>query len=134
MRLPQLLIYEGDGRLAEMLREMAQGNRWAVRTPQTPAACLRLLRRGEPAVLVLKIGGDLTRRDMPLLERITWQYPQTATVVVSDLDNPVLAGLAWDLGARLVLFPPQSRDQLPEVVKGMMELVACHGAGTSSTG
>jgi hypothetical protein len=32
-----------------------------------------------------------------------------------------LAGLAWDLGARCVLFPPQTRDQLPGVVAGLME-------------
>src|SRR5579859_741327 len=99
MRFPQLVIYEVDGRLKEMLRATAEANRWALRSPQTSAACLRLLRGGGPAVVILKIGRDLTKRELSLLERITWQYPEAAPVVVSDLDNPALTGLAWDLGA-----------------------------------
>src|SRR5262249_35615532 len=32
----------------------------------------------------------------------------------------LLAGLAWDVGARFALVPPLSRDLLPEVVTGLM--------------
>ena len=127
MRFPQVLIYEGDGRLAALLREtlaLGQGGdkrRWALRSPRLASSCLRLLRGAGPSVLVLKLGRDPKRHEMPLLEQVTWLYPDTATVVVSELDNPALAGLAWDLGARCVLFPPQTRDQLPGVVAGLME-------------
>jgi hypothetical protein len=120
MRFPQLLVYEGDGRLADLLKGTAEVQRWALHKPRLPSTCLRLLGRGGPSVLVLKVGRDLKNREMPLLEQVTWRFPDTATVVVSDLDNAALAGLAWDLGASLVLFPPQARDQLPEVVVGLM--------------
>ena len=35
-------------------------------------------------------------------------------------DQPPLAGLAWDLGACYVLFPPQPREQLLEIVNSLM--------------
>ena len=38
-------------------------------------------------------------------------------VLISDIkDIPTLAALAWDLGARCVLQPPQPIELLPEVV------------------
>jgi DNA-binding NtrC family response regulator len=116
---PQVLIYESDGRLAEMLRNLAKERRWALREPRRPEACLTLLQDGGPAVLVLRVGGDLGRQ-MTLLERVAWLCPETATVVMSDEANETLAGLAWDLGASYVLFPPQSRDRLPALVAELM--------------
>jgi hypothetical protein len=123
MRFPQLVIYENDGRLKGMLEATAAANRWALRVPQMPATCLRLLRRGGPAVFVLRMGRDPQKHEVPLLEQVTWLCPDVACVVVSDLDNPALGALAWDLGARFVLFPPHPRDQLPDVVAGLMGAV-----------
>ena len=57
MRHPQLLVYEGDGRLAELLRPTAKEHRWALREPRQLGECLGLLRNG-PGVLVLKVGRD----------------------------------------------------------------------------
>src|SRR5438876_1670208 len=111
MRFPQVLIYENDGRIAELLRRENKSRRWSLREPRRPEACLRLLRRGGPNVLVLKVGTDL-HQELTLLDRISWLFPDTATVVVGDTDNPVLRGLAWDLGAAAVLFPPQQRHDL----------------------
>jgi DNA-binding NarL/FixJ family response regulator len=119
VRLPQLLIYEGDGRLAALLRAMAEEQRWAVREPRQLASCLRLLRRGGPAVLVIRVGRNL-EREMTLVERTHAFFPDTAIVVVGDLDQAPLAGLAWDLGADAVVFPPLPRDGLPEIVLGLM--------------
>ena len=124
MRLPQLVIYEPDRRLADFLRATAAVNRWALRTPQSPSSCLKLLQRGGPGVLVLRLSRDVKKREMPLLERVTWLCPETATLVVLDSDNPGLVNLAWDLGARWVLGPTQPRDQLPEIVAGLMESMA----------
>jgi hypothetical protein len=120
MRFPQLIIYEGDGRLKGLLEATAAANRWVLRTPQLPATCLKLLQRGGPAVLVLRIGRDAKKRAMQLLERATWLYPDTAAVVVSDIDNPPLTRLAWDLGARFVHCPPQPFGQLADIVAGFM--------------
>jgi hypothetical protein len=121
MKLPQLLVYENDGKLADLLRETARARRWALRRPRLPSACLELLGRGGPGVLVLRVGRDLKNRELPLLEKVTWLFPDTAAVVISDIDNPALAGLAWDLGASLVLSSSQAREQLPEILAGLME-------------
>jgi hypothetical protein len=118
MRSAQILVYESDGQLAELLREPARERAWWLREVRHPASCLRLL-RGGAGVLVLKIGRDLTR-EMALLEQAAWLFPDTAAVVVGDGDNPALAGLAWDLGASYVLAPPQPRNHLAPVVAGLM--------------
>src|SRR5438270_145406 len=120
MRFPQVLIYENDGRIAELLRRASKARQWSLREPRRPESCLRLLQRGGPSVFVLKVGTDLLQ-ELTLLERVSWLYPETATVVVGDMANPLLAGLAWDLGAGLVLFPPQPRHALLEFLERLLE-------------
>jgi hypothetical protein len=123
MRLPQLLIYDNDSRLAERLRDTAKARhwRWALRRPRLPATCLKLLSRGGPSVLVVRLERDLKNREMPLLEKVTWLFPDTAAVVICDSDDPALTGLAWDLGASLVLSTAQAREQLADILAGLME-------------
>jgi hypothetical protein len=120
MHHPQLLVYESDGRLAALLRPTAEGHGWSLREPRHLEPCLRLLQRGGPGVLVLKAGRDL-EKELTLLERVGWLFPDTATVLVGDVGHTLLTGLAWDLGASYVHFPPQPREQLPEIVVGLME-------------
>lgn len=120
MLYPQLLVYETDGLLAASLRPLAEERRWALREPRQLGACLRLLRRPHPAVLVLKIGADVIR-EMSLLERVRWLRPEAATVVVGDVENGALALLAWHFGAGYVLVPPQPRFLLPAVIVSLME-------------
>ena len=120
MHFPQVLIYENDGRIAELLRREGKSRQWSLREPRRPESCLRLLQRGGPSVFVLKVGTDLVQ-ELTLLERVSWLYPDTSTVVVGDMANPVVAGLAWDLGASLVLFPPQPRHALVEILDRMLE-------------
>jgi hypothetical protein len=115
MRFPQVLVYENDGRIAELLRRQGKPRHWSLREPRRPEACLRLLRRGGPSVLVLKVGTDLLQ-ELTLLDRVSWLFPDTVTLVVGDAPNPVLEGLAWDLGATLVLFPPQPRHYLMDTL------------------
>jgi hypothetical protein len=119
MRYPQVLVYEGDGRLAALLRPLTEERRWSLREPRQPEQVLRQLRRSDSAVLVLKLGRDL-ERELTLLDRVGWQAPGAATVVVGDGDQAALAGLAWDLGAGYVHFPPQPRELLVEVVAGLL--------------
>jgi hypothetical protein len=125
MRYPQVLVYEQDGRLAGFLRAVSakQNLKWALREPRRLESCMQLLARGGPNVLVLKVGTDLVR-ELTLLERVNYLFPDTATVVVGDTDNPLLAGLLWDLGATLVLFPPLSRLELPAVVAQLLGLTS----------
>jgi hypothetical protein len=121
MRHPQVLIHERDGRLAALLRAAVEGRglRWPVREPRDLAGCLRLLQRGGPAVVVVRAGRDL-EGELTLLQRVAWLRPGAATVFVGDAEHAALAGAAWDLGARYVLVPPQSRELLADVVIGLM--------------
>jgi hypothetical protein len=119
MRHPQVLVYESDGRLAELLRRESKARSWLVREPRSLDSCLRLLSRGSPNALVLKIGKDLVR-EATLLERVMWLYPDTASFVVSDAEDVRLAGLAWDLGACFIVAPERSRHELVGLVAGFL--------------
>jgi hypothetical protein len=116
---PQVLIHEWDGRLAALLRPTTTEQKWLLREPRQLKACLRLLRRSQASVLVIRVGRSL-EREMELLERVAWLHPETALVLVGDSEHAVLAGLAWDLGADFVLTPPQPRERLPEIVVALM--------------
>jgi len=118
VRRAQVVVYESDGRLTALLRERAAARDWWLREARHAGACLRLLQKGG-GVLVLRTGRDL-ERELALLERVTRLVPDALPVVVGDADNPALAALAWDLGARYVLLPPQPREQLPELVEALM--------------
>jgi DNA-binding NarL/FixJ family response regulator len=119
MRQRQVLILEGDGRLADGLRRCAQAQAWNLREIRQLRVCLGLLPQGEGTVLVLRVGRDLVR-EMTLLEQVVWLFPQTAVVVVADADSPTIIQLAWDLGARFVLSPAQVREELAEVIEGLL--------------
>jgi hypothetical protein len=117
---PQIVIHERDGRLAEQLRSLAAAERWALREPRQAEPLWRTLQIGGPTVLVVKVNRP-PDRDLALIERVSWQLPDVATVAVGDLDDAaILAGLAWDVGVAYALFPPLSRDLLPDVVAGLM--------------
>ncbi len=119
MQHTQVLVYESDGKLAAGLKELAQQLGFRLREIRQEKACLNLLRRGGPGVLVLKVGRDL-ERELRLLERAGWLFPESAVIVVGDSHYPGLAGLAWDLGARFVLFPPQPLELLPDLVRSFL--------------
>jgi DNA-binding NarL/FixJ family response regulator len=119
VRHPQLLVCEFDGRLAALLRGLAAENAWSLREPRQNDACLRLLERGGPAVVVIRAGRDL-EQELALVEQVRSAQPDVGVVVVGDADHVRLVGLAWDLGASWVHLPPQSSAELVEVVAGLM--------------
>ncbi len=122
MHLPQVLVFEIEGRLANLLRPVVEERRWSLREPRRMETCLQHLQRGGPGVVVIRMGPDL-ERELSLLERVTSLHPGAPAIVVGESDHPGLASLAWDLGASYVLVPPQPRDLLPEVVVGLMAAV-----------
>jgi DNA-binding NarL/FixJ family response regulator len=119
MHSQQVLVYEYDGRLTRLLHALVEAQRGWLREVHRPEACLSLLQRDSRTVLVLAVGRDL-EREFNLLQQVTWLFPDTAVVVVSDTDHAALAALAWDLGARFVLMPPLPRERLVEIVQGLM--------------
>jgi DNA-binding NarL/FixJ family response regulator len=114
-----LIIHEGDGRLTALLRPLAEERKWSMRESPDTAECLDRLRRGGPAVVVLKVGRDL-ERELTLLEEVRRRRPEASVVVVGEAVHAPLIGLAWDLGAAYVLMPPEPRERLPEIVAGLM--------------
>jgi DNA-binding response OmpR family regulator len=120
MRTPQIVVYESDRGLAEMLRGTAEVWGWPLRELRDEAALLRALRQGGPSVLVMEIAGDI-ERDLSLLDRLTWLCPEVRAIAVSNVASEELVGLAWELGAAFVLAPPQPRDILLPLVLGLME-------------
>src|SRR5262245_48724663 len=102
MRYPLLLVCEDQGGLAEILRELGREQERRFRVRQPPEACLSLLRRGKPSLLGLSVGGrrdaaprreqTLLERELKLLERVPWLFPETVAVVVNERDEPALSG------------------------------------------
>jgi DNA-binding NtrC family response regulator len=119
VRYRQVIVYEADGRLAALLRPLATQRAWSLREPRQVDACLSLLERRGPAVVVVKAGRDL-ERELALVEQVRWRHPDVAVVVVGEAAHVRLAGLAWDLGASWISLPPQGADDLPEVVAGLL--------------
>jgi hypothetical protein len=115
MKQPSIIAYGIGEPLSAPLRAMAHDHGFALRVVQHVDACQSLLSHGEPAVFVLVVGKDLVE-ELTLLQQIGEASPDVATVVVGETTNPVLAALAWDLGARCVMQPPQPLELLPEVV------------------
>jgi hypothetical protein len=126
MRYPQLIIHEPDGTVARGLRELVEKERWVLRQPKRIDSGIRLLAGGQPCVLVLRAGRDMTR-EMTLLERSRRLAPETPVVVITEPENVALNGLAWHLGASCVLGPKQTRDTLPGVITGLMKRASGHG-------
>jgi hypothetical protein len=119
VKYPQLIVYESDGRLAAQLRSLAKKEEWSLREPRQTDACLRLLERGGPAVLVVRAGRDL-EPELTLVEQVHRLHPDVAVILAGDADHVRLGGLAWDLGVSWIHLPPASAEELSAVVAGLM--------------
>jgi hypothetical protein len=128
VRYRQILVCEADGRLAAALQASALSQGWRLREVRHPRVCLGLLPQHGQSVFVLRLGRDL-QRELTLLEQVSWLFPETATVVVCEADNPALVQLVWDLGAQFVLHPPPVREMLADVVAGFLPSEAAQPAG-----
>ena len=125
MNHPQLVVFESDGWLAEQVRGLAQENRWLLREPRQTEACLDLVRETRASLLLLKLQRGLIN-EFRLLALLRERVPDCPVVVCSDLklesvaQRTTLAALAYDLGARYVMFPPLTQNLLEDVVSGLM--------------
>ncbi|MFN4258298.1 MAG: hypothetical protein ACK4RK_03320 [Gemmataceae bacterium] len=144
MQHPFVLLYENDQRLSLKLGALWEQRRWAKHTVRHPDTCWQLLQQPRPTVLVLKVGRDPLReamllkklhdpqrvaqgmqrdleRKLTLLERVASLLPYVVIVAVGDVADAELESLIWSLGADYVLFPPQPRDWLVDVVAALMD-------------
>jgi hypothetical protein len=127
VRSPQIVVYESERWIAELLHGTAEVWQWPLRELRDADDILRALRAGGPSVLVVEIGRDVAH-DLALLDRLVWLCPDALTVAVINAASAELTGIAWDLGADYVLAPPQPRDALLAVVLGMMEATTAETA------
>ncbi len=126
MRSPQLIVYESEQWIADLLRGTAEMWQWSLRELRESEACLRALRQGGPSVVVVEISHNL-EHDLKLIEQFAWLCPKAALVAVLGVSQPDLLGLVWDLGATYVLAPPTPRDSLLTLVFGLMESARAQG-------
>jgi DNA-binding NarL/FixJ family response regulator len=119
MHQTQILTYGVEGVLAERLQELAQARRCWLRETNQPAACQNLVQSSPPSVFILRLGRNL-ERELTLLERVHACVPETASIVIGEADIPVLAGLAWELGATFALFPPTPVEVITELVSSIL--------------
>jgi len=130
MHHASVLVWGIESPLLDALQALAQDRAVWLREVRHRKACLNLIRQGGPGILVLGLGKDL-EAELTTLEQVGRLFPEQATIVMGDGAYPALAALAFDLGARYALFPPQPLELLVELVKGYLprrnELVHCHG-------
>src|SRR3954470_14302861 len=125
MRLPQIAVYESDGFLAGQVRRMVGGHSSVLRESREPDACVKLLADSRPSVLLLKLEREL-HDGLALLGRVVERAPDCPVIVVSDVkmegaeQRAQLSALAFDLGARYVLFPPLQPPVIEDLVAGLM--------------
>ena len=125
MKHPQVVVYESDGWLAGQVRRLAADHAWLVRESRRPDACLGLLEDGRPAVLLLRLERELLD-GLTLLGQVAERAPDCPVVLVSDVkmegaeQRAQLSALAFDLGARYVLFPPLQQPVIEDLVAGLL--------------
>ena len=125
MNRSQLLVYENDGWLAAQVKELCRENGWLLREPRQTDACLDLLRESRPSVLLLKLERKLID-ELSLLATVRERLPECPVIVFSDVkfdsanQRATLAALAYDLGARYVMFPPLTHQLVEDLTVGLM--------------
>jgi chemotaxis response regulator CheB len=125
MKLPQVVVYESDGWLADQVRRLAGEHSWLVRESRHADACLTHLADARPAVLLLRLERELLD-GLTLLSQVSERAPDCPVVLVSDVkmegaeQRAQLSALAFDLGARYVLFPPLQQPVIEDLVAGLL--------------
>lgn len=138
MKHPQVVVYESDGWLADQVRRLTGENAWLVRESRRPDACLALLADARPSILLLRLERELLD-GLTLLGQVTEQAPDCPVVLVSDVkmeeaeQRAQLSALAFDLGARYVLFPPLQQPVIEDLVAGLLGAAIRRVVGPTAT-
>jgi chemotaxis response regulator CheB len=138
MKLPQVVVYESDGWLAGQVRRLATENSWLVRDSRRAEACLQFLADTRPCVLLLRLEREL-HDGLTLLGQVAEKAPDCPVILVSDVkmegaeQRAQLSALAFDLGARYVLFPPLQQSVIEDLVAGLLSAAIRRVVGTIAT-
>ena len=127
MKFPQVALCAFDDWLANQLRELVAERKWVLRAGRQSAAWVEAAAERRPCVAVIQ--ADFTADKPTALTAVGELHrrnPDADIVVVSDTkmsdeDRPVWTAAAFDLGARLVLFPPLTKAAVEDAVSGLMD-------------
>lgn len=114
MRSAELISLGIDGPLEGKLAAWTLDHGMHHRPVSKPAVARQLLEKGSRGVLLVRVGRDLVD-EMELIR--TAADHGVAAIVMGDLEHPHLEGLAYDLGAHAVLFPPRPVEDLFEALR-----------------
>lgn len=114
MRSAELITLGVDGPLESKLASWCLDHGMHHRAVSKPAVARQLLDKGSRGVLLLRVGRDLAD-EFDLIRAAADR--DVTTIVMGDLEHPHLEGLAYDLGADVVLFAPRPVDDLFEVLE-----------------
>jgi len=129
MRHPIMIVCAPDDWLANQLRELVADRRWLLKLIRRPAAMPDLV----PCVLLVQIDvHEATPEMLALLASARTANPDAAAIAVidtkvADEDKAAWTASLFDLGCRLVLFPPLTRPVIEDAVSGLMEAVIQRG-------
>jgi hypothetical protein len=115
MRSTELLAFGVEGTLSDRLAAWALDRGQWFRPVQHASALLNLLSKGSQGVVLIRLGRDIVG-EMELLQTAAHDFSGVTIIVLGDLDHPLLEGLAYDLGAGAVLFPPRGVDEMFEML------------------
>jgi len=116
MRSAELLAHGIEEPLGSRLAAWTLDHGIWYRSVQRRAAVRGLLAKGSRGILLIRLGRDLAD-ELHLVREVADAYADVMVVVLGDLDHPLLEGMAYDLGAAAVLFPPRGIDELFEMLE-----------------
>lgn len=120
MRQALIINYGLEGKAADRLSAAAEELGVWCRAIRDAKACLRALEKAERAVLVIRLGRHL-EQELSLLQQTHRHFPEARPIALADSDNPMIATLAWELGAAFVLSRPLPWELLPDLVTGILK-------------
>jgi hypothetical protein len=121
MRSAELIVYGIDGTLAAKLAAWALDRGYWNRTVSSVGVLIGMFRKGSDGVLVVRLGRDLVAEFEAV--HLANEFG-LATIVIADAEYPATEGMAYDLGADVVVFTPDGAEQIFEVLSRIADLRA----------
>ncbi len=116
MQQAQIVCHGLDERPLDALKTFALHQGLHLREVESLKALLPLLAKSPAVSIVVMQLGKHLERELSLLGQLAQVVPETTILALLGLGNPLLAGLACDLGAAAVLTPPHVQDRLEETL------------------
>jgi putative two-component system response regulator len=107
----RILVVDDDRQIRELMRRLLEESGYICSTVDSAAGAAKLL-ASEPFALVLADLQMPGESGLELISRLHEEHPETATIMVTGVDDPTLAQGAIELGAYGYIVKPFSPTQL----------------------